>query len=187
MKFKNSDSYKVGEIVISSEEIDKRLNEVSLELAKTFKDKHLLLIGLLTGAAWVTIDIHKRLHALNVTDVEVAFMKVSSYQRGTTATQDPNVEFTVSVNPKGRTILLADDIVDTGRTLAAVTKLLKSKKAETIQSLVLLDKSSRREVIYEPDYCGFVIPDIWVQGRGMDTDGYGRGDPNIRKGPYRFD
>src|SRR6202035_4879032 len=100
------------------------------------------------------------------------------------ATFEPRIEYDMVITPQGREILLIDDIADTGKTLVAVTALLQSKNAATIASLVLLDKPSRREVAYKPDYCGFEIPNIWVQGRGMDSDGYGRGDPNIRKGPY---
>lgn len=184
--FKNPDAYKVGEIIISAAEIDNRLDEIAPQLAKEYKDKHLLLVGLLTGAAWLTVDLLKRLHASGVTDIELNFLKVSSYQNGTTATQEPHIEYEMSINPKGRNILLVDDIVDTGKTLATVTKLLQSKNIGTIKSLVLLDKPSRREIDYHPDYCGFEIPNIWVQGRGLDSDGFGRGDPNIRKGPYHY-
>jgi hypoxanthine phosphoribosyltransferase len=186
MKFKDPDAYTVGEIILSAETIDARLDEIVSNTVKKYKNKHLLLVGLLTGAAWLTVDILEKLHLYGVTDVELTFMKVSSYQNGTTATREPRIEYDMVITPQGREILLIDDIVDTGRTLAAVTAQLLGKNAATISSLVLLDKPSRREVLYKPDYCGFEIPNIWVQGRGMDSDGYGRGDPNIRKGPYHY-
>jgi len=90
------------------------------------------------------------------------------------------------VNPQARDILLVDDIADTGKTLSSVISLLKNKGAQKVQSLVLMDKPSRREITFQPDYTGFEIPNVWVQGRGMDSDGFGRGDPNIRKGPYFY-
>lgn len=183
---KEPNSYKEGDIIISAEEIDKRLDELVLAFATEYKDKHVLLVGLLTGAAWLTVDLLERMHNAGLVDVELTFMKVSSYQNGTTATFEPRIEYDMLINPQGRHILLVDDIADTGKTLAAVSELLKSKDVAAVKSLVLLDKPSRREVDYKPDYVGFEIPNIWVQGRGMDSDGYGRGDPNIRKGPYHY-
>ncbi|HWY79388.1 MAG TPA: phosphoribosyltransferase family protein [Candidatus Sulfotelmatobacter sp.] len=184
--FRNPDAYKEGEIIISAEAIDERINELALQLANVYRGKQLLIIGLLTGAVWLTVDLLERLHASGVTDAELTFMKSSRYQNGTIATCDPRIEYDIVINPQGRNILLVDDIVDTGKTLFSVIDLLKSKDIETVKSIVLLDKPSRREVEYTPDYVGFEIPNIWVQGRGMDSDGYGRGDPAIRKGPYHY-
>lgn len=184
--FKNPDAYKPGEVVISAKEIEQRLDELTAALITAYKGKRLLLVGLLTGAAWLTVDLLERLHMHGVGDAEVTFMKVSSYQNGTTATYEPRIEYDMIINPQGRHLLLVDDIADTGKTLASVSALLRSKKVATIKAFVLLDKPSRREVVYAPDYVGFEIPNIWVQGRGMDSDGYGRGDPDIRKGPYRY-
>jgi hypoxanthine phosphoribosyltransferase len=185
-QFDSPESYKEGDILISAAEIDNRLDELIPQLVKEYKDKQLLLIGLLTGAAWFTVDVLERLHVSGVTDAQLTFMKVSSYRNGTTATTTPRIEHDVVINPKGRHILLVDDIADTGKTLSEVSTLLQSKEAATFKTFVLVDKPSRREVTFIPDFCGFVIPDIWIQGRGMDTDGYGRGDPNIRKGPYYY-
>lgn len=183
-RFKDPDAYQPGDILIPSEEIDIRLSEITQELLNTFKNKNLLLVGLLTGACWLTVDILSRLHTLGITDCELAFMKVSSYTNGTKATQKPLITFNSIRLPKNRTVLLIDDIADTGRTLTSVVKHFKNNNVAQIKTLVLLDKPERREVLCIPDYCGFVIPNIWVQGRGLDSEGYGRGDPNIRVGPY---
>lgn len=185
-KFKKTEEYNNGDILISSEEINNRLDELVPQLAKEYKGKKPLLIGLLTGAAWFTVDLVERLHNLGVTDTQLTFMKVSSYQNSESATYEPRIEYDTLINPKERHVILVDDIADTGKTLAEVTGLLKSKNVASIKSIVLIDKPTRRLVSYKPDYIGFEIPNIWVQGRGMDSDGYGRGDPNIRKGPYRY-
>jgi hypoxanthine phosphoribosyltransferase len=186
MNLKDSDKYAIGEIIIPSEEIEKCLDELSLQLVKSYKNKKLLLVGLLTGAAWITVDLLERLHRLDLSDVELTFMKVGSYKKGTKATNEPQIELDLSVDPQKRTILLIDDITDTGKTLTTVINHLKNKGTAAVHSFVLLDKPSRREVVYEPDYIGFEIPNIWVQGRGMDSDGFGRGDSDIRKGPYYY-
>ena len=155
-------------------------------LGKEYKDKKLLLVGLLTGAAWLTVDLLERLHTKGVTDAQITFMKVSSYHNGDTATYEPRIEYDMLINPQGRHIVLIDDIADTGKTLDAVSKLLKSKNPASLKALVLVDKPSRRETVFTPDFIGFEIPNVWVQGRGMDSDGLGRGDPHIRKGPYYY-
>ena len=185
-QFKNPSDYKEGDILISAEEIEQRLDELIPQLVEEYKNKHVLLVGLLTGAAWITIDLLTRLHANGVTDAELTFMKVSSYRNGDKASNKPRIEYDLLINPQSRHLLLVDDIADTGSTLVAVTELLQKKEAAIVRSFVLVDKPSRREVDFKPDYSGFEIPNIWIQGRGMDSDGYGRGDPNIRKGPYRY-
>lgn len=184
-QFKNPGDYKQGDILIAAEEIDQRLDELITQLVEEYKNKRVLLVGLLTGAAWVTVDLLNRLHENGVTDADLSFLKVSSYRKGDKVTQPPRIKDDVLLNPRGRHVLLVDDISDTGSTLLAVTELLQEKKIATVRSFVLVDKPSRREVHFKPDYIGFTIPNIWIQGRGMDSDGYGRGDPNIRKGPYR--
>ena len=186
-EFKNPDEYKEGDIIVSAGEIDTRLDVLVEELGEVYKGKKLLLVGLLTGAAWLTVDLLERLQMQDVTDAQLTFMKVSSYRNGDIATYEPRIEYDMLINPQGRHILLIDDIADTGKTLAAVSKLLKSKNPASLASLVLVDKPSRRETIFVPDYIGFEIPNVWVQGRGMDSDGFGRGDPNIRKGPYFYE
>jgi len=82
MKFKNPDAYKLGDIIISSEEIDKRLDELAGQLAKEYKGKKVLLVGLLTGATWLTVDLLSRMHMLGVTDTQLTYMKISSYRNG---------------------------------------------------------------------------------------------------------
>lgn len=186
-EFKKPEDYKKGDIIITAVEIDKRLNELVSELVTEYKNKKLLLVGLLTGAAWLTVDILERLHMQGITDAQLTFLKVSSYLEGDTATYDPRIEFDLLINPQGRHLLLIDDIADTGKTIHAISTLLQSKAVASLKSLVLVDKPSRREIIFHPDYVGFEIPNVWVQGRGMDSDGYGRGDPNIRKGPYHYE
>ena len=185
-EFKKPDEYKEGDIIISAEEIDQRLDELAEQLGKEYKDKRLLLVGLLTGAAWLTVDFLERLHKQGITDSQLTFMKVSSYHNGDTAAYEPRIEYDMLINPQGRHILLIDDIADTGKTLSAVIHLLRSKGVLQVKSLVLVDKPSRRKIDFQPEYVGFEIPNVWVQGRGMDSDGFGRGDPNIRKGPYRY-
>lgn len=186
LRDKHPDTFKPGEIIIPAAVIDERIKILAEEVTKDYRHKKLLVIGLLTGAAWLTTDLFKRLHALGLIDAELSFMKVASYFSETTSQKEPRIDYDLPVNPEGKHILIVDDIADTGKTLSVVEKLLVSKDAKSVKSLVLIDKPSRRTTDYQPSYVGFIIPDIWIQGRGMDTDGYGRGDPNIIKGPFKY-
>jgi hypoxanthine phosphoribosyltransferase len=184
--FKDKDEYKEGDVIISAKEVDARMDEVVKDIVSEYKNKRLLLVGLLTGAAWLTTDLLTRLHIAGFTDVELMFIKIRSYENGTNTAYEPRIEYDTLINPKGRHVLIVDDIADTGKTLQAVLKFFINKNVASVRSFVLVNKPSRRQIQYKPNYAGFEIPDIWVQGRGMDSDGFGRGDPNIRKGPYLY-
>ena len=90
----------------------------------------------------------------------------------------------MDISSAGRHTLLVDDILDTGKTLWVIDALIRGRDAASVASAVLLDKPSRRKVAYEADYVGFEIPDLWVQGYGMDSDEIGRAGQDIIKGPY---
>jgi len=181
------ENLKPGDVVISEKDISERLDEIAHQLVSDYKTKeNLLVVGLLTGAAWLTTDMFSRLHKKGLCNIELSFMKVSSYPSGTDAQHEPRIDFDSLINPQQKNVLIIDDIADTGKSLAVVEKLFKSRDVRSIASFVLLDKPTRREVTYQPKYIGFTIPNIWVQGRGMDTDGIGRGEPNIIKGPYTY-
>ncbi len=183
---KSSDSYKPGDIVISAHEINNRLEELTNVIYKDYKNHpSLLIIGLLTGGAWLTVDLFSKLHARGLYTCELSFIHASSYPIGTQANFAPKVSAVTHINTQNKHILLVDDIIDTGQTLSSVEKKFLVE-ASSVQSFVLLDKPSRRTVSYRPKYVGFTIPDIWVQGHGMDSDGYGRGEANIIMGPYKY-
>lgn len=185
LKFKAPEDYLPGEIIIPASEIDKRLKEIAKKISKKYKNKKLLLVGLLKGSVWTLVDLMKYLHLFGLTDLEIDFVKVKSYKLGINATNDPEI-LNINLDKfKDRNILLIDDILDTGKTLKFVSQTLK-ESINSFESLVLLDKPSRREVKFAADYVGFTIPNIWVQGRGMDTDEIGRGDSNIIKGPFKY-
>jgi len=80
----------------------------------------------------------------------------------------------MDLSPEGRVVLLVDDVLDTGRSLAVVHKLIKDRGVASVESFVLVDKPDRRQVSYKADYVGFTIPDVWIQGYGMDTGEVGR-------------
>jgi len=183
----NTIQYKPGEVLISSDEIRKRLEELAIQIAKKYKGKKLLIVGILKGAFKLTADLTSELHKQGLTDLEISFFTLKSYPDGTRAKYEPKIIQDMDINPEGRHVLLVDDVLDTGRSLQIIHKLTESKKAKSIESLALVDKPEKRQVDYKTDYVGFTLSDIWLQGYGMDTAEVGRADPNIIVGPYAYE
>jgi hypoxanthine phosphoribosyltransferase len=185
--FKSPQEYVPGEVILSAEQIDTRLTEMAQEVAEKYAPgDRLVVVGLLKGAFMVTPILAAKLHEAGLTDVEVSFMTIKSYSDGTTATSEPKIVQDMDINPHGRKVLLVDDIADTRRSLKVASNLIRDKGVESVETLVLLDKPDRQEVDFTPDYIGFTIPDIWVQGMGMDTNEGGRCDRRIITGPYVY-
>ena len=187
IQFKTPEEYAPGDVIISSEQIDTRLTEMAEQIARKYHvGDQLVVVGLLKGAFMVTPLLASKLHDAGLTDIEVSFMTIKSYTDGTRATSEPRIVQDMDINPHSRRVLLVDDISDTRRSLKVASNLINDKGAKSVETLVLLDKPDRQEVDFTPDYVGFTIPDIWVQGMGMDTDEAGRCDRRIIKGPYSY-
>jgi hypoxanthine phosphoribosyltransferase len=186
LQFKRAQDYKPGEILIPHEFIQERIKELGVVIAKKYKGKKLLIVGVLKGAFKITADLTSELHRQGLTDLEISFITMKSYLTGTRADYEPKIVQDMDMNPDKRYVLLLDDVLDTGRSLQIVHELIKTRRAISVESFVLLDKPERRKVDYKADYVGFTIPNVWVQGYGMDTQEIGRGEPNIIAGPYKF-
>jgi len=186
LQFKKAQEYKKGDVLIPHELIQKRIKEIASEIAPKYKGKKLLMVGVLKGAFKMTGDLALELHVQGLTDLEISFITMKSYFTGTKAEYEPQIVQDMDINPGKRHVLLLDDILDTGKSLQFVYKLIKDKGAVSVESFVLLDKPARRIVDYKADYVGFTIPNVWVQGYGIDTGEIGRAGPNIIVGPYKY-
>lgn len=153
-------------VLISEEEIVKRSKELGKEITDKYKDEKEppILIALLKGSVPFLAELIKYIEL----DIEIDFMDVSSYGGGTESTRDIRILKDLDRSIKGRSIIIVEDIVDTGRTLQAVIKILENKGASTIEVVSLLDKPERREVEVEVQYIGFEIPNEFVVGFGLD-------------------
>lgn len=120
-------------------------------------------------------DLMKQMDIL----LEIDFMDVSSYGDAFESSGEVKIIKDLSVPAKGRHILFVEDIVDTGRTLSYLYKVLKSRQAASIKTVSLLDKPSRRKKDFQADWIGFEIPDKFVVGYGLDYKGQLRNYPNI--------
>jgi hypoxanthine phosphoribosyltransferase len=112
-------------------------------------------------------------------DVTVDFLRASSYGAGTTSSGTVRLVADLSVDITDRHVLIVDDIVDTGHTLAALKRTLAARGPRSVRACVLLDKTGRREIEVAVDYVGFTIPNVFVVGYGLDYDGLYRNLPYV--------
>tara|TARA_A100001015_G_C14664625_1_gene584413 strand:+ start:118 stop:645 length:528 start_codon:yes stop_codon:yes gene_type:complete len=169
--------YKV-EILIPEKKVLKRVNDLSKEITKYYKDsKKLVVVGLLRGSFMFIADLVRQLSV----PVEVDFITVSSY--GSEMTSSGNVKIIKDLDGdiNGYDVLLVEDIVDTGQTLEAVMDILETRLPNSIKICALLNKEVRRINKIQADWVGFEIPDEFVVGYGIDFDQRNRNLPYIGK------
>nr|WP_241893512.1 hypoxanthine phosphoribosyltransferase [Magnetofaba australis] len=128
-----------------------------------------ILVSLLKGAFMFTADLLRELGRIGAKP-HLDFMRVSSYGSGTVSSGQVEVLLDIKEDIRGKSVVVVDDILDTGNTLKAVSDLLKSKGASQVRSCMLLDKPARRTADVTPDIVGFEIPDAFVVGYGIDWD-----------------
>lgn len=154
----------VDKVIVSHEQIVNRCQELAVEIKEFYKDKKPpILVALLKGSVPFLAELMRHIEL----DVEVDFMDVSSYD-GTESIGDVRILKDLDRSIKDENILLVEDIVDTGRTVLEVTKMLYNKKASDVKVVTMLDKPSRRVVDVEADFIGFEIPNEFVIGFGLD-------------------
>ena len=167
------------QVLVTEEQIQKRISELAKEIVKEYEGKPLVLVGILKGAFIITADLIRALHKEGHTDIEVSFLILKSYYSSTTVSKDITLVTDIDIAPLGRHLLLVDDIFDTGKSFAFVDKHMRMQGAESVEGLALLAKTERHEVVYRPRYIGFQVPNLWIEGYGMDSSENGRGNPEI--------
>jgi hypoxanthine phosphoribosyltransferase len=170
----------IRETLISESEIRSRLEQLALEIAEKYQGERLLLIGVLNGAFVVMADLSRELFRAGLTDIEIDFVQISSYGSDTESSRNPRLLKDSNIDVSGRHILLVEDIVDTGYSLAALLAIFAARGVASIETFSLLSKPSRREIDVEVQYIGFEVGD-WVEGMGLDTNQVGRANPDIVK------
>jgi len=151
-------------VLISEEEVDKRIREMAAEISKKYEGKTLHLICVLRGGAFFMCELAKRL----TVPVTIDFMSVSSYGDGTESSGQIKIVKDLDDSIEGREVLVVEDIIDSGRTLSRLMELLESRRPASLALCTLLDKPERRVVEVDVDYTGFQIPDLFVVGYGLD-------------------
>ena len=159
----------VERILINEEELDSIVAKLGREITDEYKksDKPLVVIVILKGSLIFASDLIRKIEM----PLEIEFMKVSSYGAGTKNSGEIKIHLDLNrEHLENYNILIIEDIVDSGRTLSRLTQLLKNRNANNVKTCTLLDKPSRREVEFVPDFCGATIPDEFVIGYGLDFD-----------------
>ena len=166
-------SYKLGEVILSRETIARRVKEIADEIARDAdKEKGVVIVGILTGAAFFLTDLVRELP--EDLDVRVDFMSVASYGDGTQSSGVVRIFHDLKTNIEGKNVVVVEDIVDSGLTLSHLLGLLQGRNPASLKVCVLLDKYERRKTEVKVDYCGFRIPDKFVVGYGLDVAGMWR-------------
>ena len=161
----------IDEILVDEKSLEKRVSELGAEISRDYAGQELLVVCLLRGGMTFTADLTRFLTILHTLDC----MSLSSYGTGHYASSgNVRVNLDLMTNIEGINVLLVEDIVDSGRTLAHVLQMLKTREPKSLKVCVLLDKKYRREVPVEVDYVGFDVPDRYVFGYGIDIDEYYR-------------
>ncbi|MDJ0954069.1 MAG: hypoxanthine phosphoribosyltransferase [Acidimicrobiia bacterium] len=152
--------------LLSAEQISNRVDELAAEIDEAYADTEMLvLIGVLKGSFIFLSDLARRLHVPH----RVEFIAVSSYGAKESEHADPvRLIMDVRHGIDGHDVLLVEDIVDTGHTLAYLKRLFAAHEPKTLGTCALLHKPDRTEQEVEVDYLGFTIPDVWVVGYGLD-------------------
>ena len=155
--------------LVSEQEIAAICDRLAAEITETYKDstRRLVMVIILKGSMPFAAELMKRLSL----PLELEFMKVSSYGAGTKTSGEIKISLDLKRDDlQDIDLLVVEDIIDSGRTLSRLTQLLKNRNAHSVRTCTLLDKPSRREVEFVPDFCGATIPDEFVIGFGLDYD-----------------
>lgn len=156
-------------ILLSEQEVDEIITRIAAEIDRDYsgEDKRLVLLCILKGSVVFMGELMKKI----TIPVEIDFMRVSSYGTGTETTGNINIILDLMRKDLDQCdILIVEDIIDSGRTLSHLSRYLELKGAKSVRTCTLLDKPERREVEFEADYVGCVIPDEFVVGYGLDYD-----------------
>lgn len=151
-------------VLISEEEISKKIKELADQISKDYAGKTLHLICVLKGGVFFMTELSRHI----TVPVTIDFMSVSSYGDATVSSGRVRILKDLDESIEGREVLVVEDIIDSGRTLSYLLEMLKNRQPESLKLCTLLDKPSRREVDVKVDYTGYQIPDEFVVGYGLD-------------------
>ena len=151
-------------VLMSEEQLQKRVREMGDELYDRFHDKDPIFVGVLKGCFIFMADLFREVTIHGSVD----FMAVSSYGNGTSTTGAVKINKDLSQDIENRDVIIVEDILDSGITLSYLTKYLQNRKPSSICIATLLDKPARRRADVQAKYVGFTVPDAFVVGYGLD-------------------
>ena len=152
-------------VLISEEQINKRLDELAEQLMEEYKGKDIIFLCILKGSVFFTVELAKRIK----NNIQFEFIEVSSYE-GHESTGKIKLNKDITGAIEGKDVIIIEDIIDTGRTLSYLKEYLLQKNPASLKICRLLDRPSRRIVTIEGDYIGFTIENKFVVGYGLDDE-----------------
>ena len=152
------------EVMISQEELEKRIKEMAAELDKEYEGRTVHLVGILKGSVMFMSELAKNMKS----DLTMDFISISSYGDGTSSSGIVRLNKDLDESIEGRDVVIVEDIVDSGRTLSYVRRMFEDKAPKSLKIITLLDKPDRRVVDCKVEMSGFVIPDKFIVGYGLD-------------------
>ncbi len=162
-------------VLYTREEIDDAVKKLASKLTSTYAGKNPLVIGILKGSFIFLADLIRRLNF----PLEIDFIRLSSYKDARESPGNVTITNNMTADVRDRHVLVIEDIVDSGVTIAFLIDYLKTKNPESVRICCLLDKPSRRQVPVKVDYTGLTVPDKFLVGYGLDWDEKFRNLPEI--------
>lgn len=156
----------IKKVLISEEEIKTRIDEIAKEIDQDYEGKEPMMLSVLTGSFMFVADLMRSVSI----PVSISFLFASSYNNSTTSSGTVEITAGKGFDPRGKDIIIVEDIMDSGRTLASIKKYLEEQGAKSIEICTFLDKPSRRVVDIDAKYKCFEVPDEFVVGYGLDFD-----------------
>ena len=166
---------KISKVLITEEEIQDAIKVAGKKIAEIYDGRPILLVSILKGAFVFMADLAR---AIDV-PCEIAFMCAKSYYNGTSSSGVVQITMDIEQDISAYHVVIVEDIIDTGRTLNDVCRMLRARNPLSLRVVTLLDKPSRRVVDFKADYSLFTIPDYFVIGYGLDCGEYYRNLPYI--------
>ena len=167
--------YDFTEVLISREQLADKVAELGAQISEDYKGEELFLIGILKGSVPFMADLMRAI----TLDVEMDFMSVSSYGSGTKTSGVVRILKDLDSDITGKNVLIVEDIIDSGLTLAYLKEYLAKRNPKSIKIVTMLSKPARRKADIEADYTGFVVDDKFIVGYGLDIDQKYRNLPYI--------
>ncbi len=166
----------LAEILIDEKTLKDRIAELGAEISRDYEGRNLILICILRGGMIFLVDLMRQITVPHMMD----FMAVSSYGAGVRESSGSvRVTYDLQTDIRGKDVLLIEDIVDSGNTIASVLEFLQTRQPRSLKVCTLLDKEERREANVPIHYRGFTIPNKFVFGYGLDLDEYYRNLPFV--------
>lgn len=154
----------LASVMFDEEALKEKCKELGQQIAKDYAGKDLLVVGILKGSVMFFVDLTRNINV----PMNMDFMVVSSYGDGTESSGKVNIKKDLSVDIKGRHVLLVEDIIDSGITMNQLMAELSKREPASLKLCALLSKPSRRQVDVDIDYCGYEVPDEFLVGYGLD-------------------